>query len=105
MAIEHPPRCARLLPIAMTLAALCAAGSVRAATQTTTTTIQYNADGAATAVTTQVNDQPATTVYLTWDNFTPNAAAPSTGTVSAADGNLISIGLTPGSSAATQQFG
>lgn len=105
MAISHA---SRLTPIALlALAALCAAAELRAqtTTQTTTTTIQYNADGAPTAVTTQVNDQSATTVYLTWDNFTPNAAMPSTGTVSAADGNLIGIGPTPGSSAATQQFG
>ncbi|MDX2166833.1 MAG: RHS repeat-associated core domain-containing protein [Deltaproteobacteria bacterium] len=74
------------------------------ATQTTTTTIQYDADGAPTAVTIQVDAQPATTVYLTWDNFTPNAAAPSTGTVSAANGNLIGIGPTPGTNP-TQQFG
>jgi len=38
-------------------------------TQVTTTTFQYTADGAPTAVATQVEGQPATTVYLTWDNF------------------------------------
>jgi RHS repeat-associated protein len=74
------------------------------ATQTITTTYQYNADGASTAVTTQVDAQPATTTYLTWDNFTPNATQPSTGTVRAADGNLLGIGPSPGSSGLTMQF-
>jgi RHS repeat-associated protein len=85
---------------------LFAATSAGAGTQmiTTTTTYQYNADGAPTAVTTQVDGQPATTTYLTWDNFTPNAAQPGTGTVSAADGNLLGIGPSPGSSGLTTQF-
>lgn len=105
MATPDTPRRPRLTPIALLALAALGAAEVRAATQTTTTTIQYNADGAPTALTTQVDDQPATTLYLTWDNFTPNAANPSTGTVTAADGNLIGIGPTPGSNAATQQFG
>jgi len=74
------------------------------ATQTTTTTYQYNSDGAPTAVTTQVDGQPATTIYLTWDNFTPSAGAPTTGTVSAADGNLLGVGPSPGTSAPTTLY-
>jgi RHS repeat-associated protein len=72
-----------------------------AATQTTTTTYQYNADGALTAVTTQIDAQTASTVYLTWDNFVP-ALAGSTGTVQAGDGNLLGYGPTPGSGFTTQ---
>lgn len=67
-----------------------------AAVQTTTTTYTYNADGAPTAVTTQVDAQAPTTVYLTWDNFVPSAAAPTTGSVLAGNGNLRGIGPTPG---------
>lgn len=94
-----------LLRIVGCCTVLLGAGLVRAATTTTTTTTtttyEYNADGAPTAVTTQVDDQPATTLYLTWDNFTPSATAPATGTVSAGDGNLIGLGGTPG---VTAQF-
>lgn len=75
-----------------------------AATQTTTTTFQYNADGAPTAITTQVDSQPAATTFLTWDNFTPNATTPSTGTVSVADGNLLGVGTSPGATGQTTQF-
>jgi RHS repeat-associated protein len=88
----------RTAPIVWLVLAVLHAGQARAGItlQTTTTTYTYNADGARTAVTTQVDGQAPTTEYLTWDNFLPNAAAPSTGTVSAADGNLIGIGASPG---------
>ena len=89
--------------LCLALACACAAPPrCLAATRTTTTTYQYNADGAPTAVTTQVDAQPATTTYLTWDNFTPDSAAPTTGTVSAADGNLVGVGPRPGSAYRTQ---
>jgi len=78
------------------------AGAV--STVTTTYQYSYNADGAPTAVTTQIDSQPATTAYLTWANFTPSASAPSTGTVSAADGNLLGVGPSPGSSGLATQF-
>ncbi len=68
-----------------------------AETQTTTTTYQYNADGALTAVTTQVDVQAPTTVYLAWDNFIPNTADATTGTVRSGNGNLVGFGPTPGS--------
>jgi RHS repeat-associated protein len=79
-------------------------GNAGVVTQTITTTYTYDADGAPTAVTTQVAAQPATTTYLTWDNFTPNASASSTGTVTAADGNLIGIGSSPGANGLSTQF-
>src|SRR5579862_34204 len=69
--------------------------------QVTTTTYSRNADGAVTAVTTQVDNSAASTVYVTWDNFLPNTGDPITGTVSAANGNLIGYGSTPGGSYAT----
>jgi len=72
------------------------------AMQTTTTTYLYNDDGALTAVTTQVEEQTPTTVYLTWDNFVPDAADPTTGTVQSANGNLVGFGPTSGSALATQ---
>lgn len=75
---------------------LCAARCAAAATQTTVTTYQYNADGALGAVTTQVDDRPASTTYLTWDNFVPDQATPSTGSVRNGNGNLIGFGPRPG---------
>src|SRR5262245_55542605 len=72
-----------------------------AAMQTTTTTYQYNADHALTAVTTTANGQ-SSTVYLTWDNCVPSAAAPSSCTVSAGNGNLLGIGPAPGAGYTTQ---
>jgi RHS repeat-associated protein len=80
--------------------ALAGPARVFAARQTITTTYTHNADGALTAVTTQVGGQSATT-YLTWDNFAPNPVSPATGTVSAGDGNLLGIGTSP---AGTPQF-
>ncbi len=68
-----------------------------AAVQTTTTTYQYNADHALTAVTTTANGQ-STTLYFTWDNCVPSAGAPSNCTVSAGNGNLRGVGTTPGAS-------
>ena len=75
----------------------------RAAT-TTTTTYRYNADGAPTAITTQVDDGKPSTVYLTWDNFTPDSGDPSNGTVGAGDGNLVALGATPGAAESQLRF-
>jgi RHS repeat-associated protein len=72
--------------------------------KTTVHTYTYNADGALTSVTTQVNTDAATTTYLTWDDFTPDAATPSTGTVSAGDGRLVGFGPSPGASNLTSRF-
>jgi hypothetical protein len=92
------PRHISIASLAAALALLAIAGGAAAgpAQTTITTTYQYNADGALTAVTSQVDTQPPTTTYLTWDNFTPDANAPSSGTVSAANGNLTGIGSTAG---------
>jgi RHS repeat-associated protein len=71
-------------------------GIASAARATTTVhTYTYNVDGALTSVTTQVNNQASTTTYLTWDDFTPDAATPTTGTVSAGDGRLLGYGPSP----------
>jgi RHS repeat-associated protein len=88
-----------LLPIALVLIA---APRCFAAIQTTTWRYHYNADGALTAITTQVDGQAATTTYLTWDNFVPSTVAPTTGTVVAGNGNLSGVGPTPGGTYATQ---
>ncbi len=71
------------------------------AVQTTTTTYEYNADHALTAVTTTANGK-SRTVYLTWDNCVPDAALPSSCTVSAGNGNLLGVGAMPGASDALQ---
>lgn len=91
-------RCLRSIPIesflgALLLAALSAAEG-RAGTDlvTTTTTYLHNADSALTAVTTQVDDQPPSTRYLRYDNFLPNTADPTTGTVSIGNGRVIGYG-------------
>jgi RHS repeat-associated protein len=100
------PRIDRSISTALWVAASIAiAGNAGAVgTQTITTTYAYNADGAPTAVTTQVDAQPATTTYLTWDNFTPDASTPTAGTIGAGDGNLTGIGPSPGPSGLTTQF-
>ncbi len=80
-------------------------GAARARQLSTTTThYTYNADGELTAVTTQVDDQAPATTYLTWDDFVPNAADPSTGTMSMGDGNLVSYGSLPGSGSQEARF-
>jgi RHS repeat-associated protein len=71
---------------------------------TTTTRYAYNDDGALTQVVEQVDDGEPMTTYLTWDNFLPNSADPSTGTVTAANGNLIAVGTVPGVGAASRSF-
>jgi len=66
-----------------------------AAARTMVTTYTYNADGAPTAATTHVDGGAATTTYLTWANFVPDAATPARGTVRAADATLRAIGSQP----------
>jgi len=62
---------------------------------TITTRYTYNADGAMTAITTQVGEAVETT-YLTWDNFVPDADDPTTGTPQVGNGTLSSFGPSPG---------
>jgi RHS repeat-associated protein len=63
----------------------------------TTTTYSYNADGALTRVVEQVNGQPATTTYLTWDNCLPDTADPtSCAQITPGNGNLVAVGPVPG---------
>jgi RHS repeat-associated protein len=81
---------------------LAVASAARA--KTTVHTYSHNADGALTAVTTQVDADAPSTTYLTWDDFTPNASTPSTGTVSAGDGRLVGFGPSPGTSNLTSHF-
>jgi RHS repeat-associated protein len=83
-------------------AALATASAARA--KTTVHTYSYNVDGALTAVITQVDDQASTTTYLTWDDFTPDAATPTTGTVSTGDGRLVGFGPSPGTDNLTARF-
>lgn len=73
--------------------------TVSTASASTTTTYTYNPDGALTAITVQRGSDPATTTHLTWDDFEPDPARPATGTVSIGDGNLVSLGSTPGAPA------
>jgi RHS repeat-associated protein len=78
------------------------AGRSWGVTQVTTTTYQYNADGALTAVITEVDGQTQPTVYVTWDNFVPSTDDPTSGTVLAGNGNLRGIGPAPGGAYTTQ---
>ena len=39
-----------------------------------------------------MNENAPTTTYLTWDDFTPDAVNPSTGTVAVGDGRLVGFG-------------
>ena len=63
--------------------------------ETKTTVYTYNADGALTSIT-ETSDGGAKTTYFTWDNFEADPSSPSIGTVTAANGNLIGMGTTPG---------
>ena len=81
---------------------LASASACWALTQTTTTTYQYNVDGALTAVTTQIGAQASSTMYVTWDDFVPAAGNPTTGTVLSGNGNLLGFGPMPGSAFTTQ---
>ena len=97
------------LCLGMALAALAAAllvpGLARAGfapdatVHTETTQYTYNADGALTAQRTTLDAGSAQDTYFTWDNFLPATADPSSGTVSAANGNLLGYGAAPGSTA------
>ena len=71
---------------------------------TTTTRYTYNDDGALTQVVEQVDDNAPTTTYLTWDNFVPDAADPTTGTVLPGNGNLVAVGPAPGVDVASRSF-
>jgi RHS repeat-associated protein len=71
---------------------------------TATTRYTYNADGALTQVVEQVDDNTPTTTYLTWDNFIPDAADPTTGTVLPGNGNLVAVGPEPGVDGASRSF-
>ncbi len=90
----------------MTVIALFALGlqDAQAHAATTVTRYQYNADGAMTAVTTQVDDGDATTTYLTWDDFVPDEDDPTTGTIYAGNGNLLAIGPKPGTGSSLFAF-
>ena len=91
--------------VAMAFLAWAAAPSLGSPALTTiTTTYQYNADRALTAITTRVGDGTPSTTYLTWDNFVPNASDPTTGTVSSHNGRLVGWGPTPGAANATARF-
>jgi RHS repeat-associated protein len=71
---------------------------------TTTTRYSYNADGALTAVTAQTDDQPPATTYLTWDDFAPDPADPTTGSVSVGNGRLLGFGPSPGAANEEARF-
>ena len=69
----------------------------RAEADTTATVYTYNADGALTSITETTEGRSGSkTTYFTWDNFEADPSSPSTGTVTAANGNLISMGTVPG---------
>lgn len=70
-------------------------GGVSDATTTTTTTYTYNADGALTRVVDTGTQGESLTTYVAWDNFTPDASTPSTGTVRAGNGTLAGFGPDP----------
>jgi len=86
------------LAVALLVPGLARAGFAPDATvHTETTQYTYNADGALTAQRTTLDAGSAQGTYFTWDNFLPATADPSSGTVSAANGNLLGYGAAPGS--------
>jgi RHS repeat-associated protein len=82
----------------------CRPGAAQPAATTITKTYTYNDDGALTSVTTQVDDEPATVSYLTWDNFVPDTQDPTTGQIAAGNGNLVGVGPAPGDLSAHYTF-
>ncbi len=94
----------RTVAAATAVAASVMLAAAPAAAGTTVTRYQYNADGALTAVTTQVDDGDASTAYLTWDDFVPDEDDPTTGTIYAGNGNLLAIGPKPGSGSSLFAF-
>jgi RHS repeat-associated protein len=94
----------RLALTCVLTAVLLALGRGRVCAAVTVHTYSYNVDGALTAITTQVNQNTPATTYLTWDDFTPDPATPTTGTVSAGDGRLVGYGPSPGTDNLTARF-
>jgi RHS repeat-associated protein len=72
--------------------------------KTTVTRYSYNADGALTAVTKDVGGSSEATTYLTWDDFTPDAADATNGTTTVGNGRLAAIGPAPGVANAAARF-
>ena len=89
---------------AVAAVAFASTASAAAAATTTTTTYRYNADGAPSAITTRIDGGDPSTVYLNWDNFTPDAGDPTTGSVRSGDGNLAAIGSSPGAADSSFRF-
>jgi len=71
---------------------------------TVVTEYTYNADGALTALSQQINGGTVERTYLTWDNFVPDASDPSTGQVQQNNGRLAGLGSTPGTESADEVF-
>jgi RHS repeat-associated protein len=91
--------------VALVLAAeLVVVAPAAVSARTTVYTYSYNVDAALTAITTQVNQNTPATTYLTWDDFTPDATTPTTGTVAAGDGRLVGFGPSPGADNLTARF-
>jgi len=74
------------------------------ATTTTTAQYTYNADGALTQITTQVDQQASIVNYLVWDNYLPNTADASSGIISPANGNLLGYGSSTDIAQLSYQF-
>jgi RHS repeat-associated protein len=73
-------------------------------TKTSVTRYTYNADGALTAITTNVGESSQTRTYLTWDDFVPDASDASEGTTMVGNGRLAAIGPAPGVANAADRF-
>jgi RHS repeat-associated protein len=85
---------ALVLLLIMACATPAAAGET--GTRTIVTKYAYNADAALTSITTQPENGPAVTTYVTWDNFVPDVNDPTTGTVMPGNGTMRGFGPSPG---------
>ncbi len=93
-----------MLRVVLLAAITLVAAAVAAGARTTVTEYSYNDDGALTSVSRQVDDRAPEVTYLTWDNFVPDVADPTTGTVRLGTGTLSAIGPAPGRENASEQF-
>jgi RHS repeat-associated protein len=91
-----------LLVVACAVPPSASAGGIP--TRQTITKYVYNDDGALTSIVTTGDGVATKTTYVTWDDFIPDAADPTTGTTMIGNGTLAALGPAPGVQNADERF-